>query len=148
QSPARGRRRPTITADTCVPSAGQDRSHSVIGLAGCCANGSPAMRCGSMASSSQPGGAEQPVLVSLLRWSSPAQVVLPAGLRSPRRCVPWGGIDRVGGRVVLVEAEPAGVDVAAGLQSASQLGRGTGPGSRQPQRQPYGASEASPGKRP
>ena len=32
--------------------------------------GSPTMRCGPMASSSQPGGAEQPVLVPLLRWSS------------------------------------------------------------------------------
>ena len=42
---------------------------------------SPTMRCGSMASSSQPGGAEQPVLVPLLRWSSPAQVALPAVLR-------------------------------------------------------------------
>ena len=35
---------------------------------------------GSMASSSQPGGAEQPVLVPVLRWSSPAQVALPAVL--------------------------------------------------------------------
>jgi hypothetical protein len=32
--------------------------------------GSPTMRCAPMASSSQPGGAEQPVLVPLLRWSS------------------------------------------------------------------------------
>jgi len=48
----------------------------------------PVMRCGSMASSSQPGGAEQPVLVPLLRWSSPAQVALPAVLRPARRFVP------------------------------------------------------------
>jgi hypothetical protein len=49
------------------------------------------MRCGSMASSSQPGGAEQPVLVPLLRWSSPAQVALPAVLRLARRFVPSAG---------------------------------------------------------
>ena len=51
----------------------------------------PTMRCGSMASSSQPGGAEQPVLVPLLRWSSPAQVALPAVLRPARRFVPSAG---------------------------------------------------------
>jgi hypothetical protein len=66
------------------------------------------MRCGSMASSSQPGGAEQPVLVSLLRWSSPAQVALPAVRRSARSFVASAGRDLVAGRVVLLEAEPAG----------------------------------------
>src|SRR6266705_6008255 len=68
----------------------------------------PTMRCGSMASSSQPGGAEQPVLVPLLRWSCPAQVALPAVLRPARRFVPSAGTDLVAGRVVLLEAEPAG----------------------------------------
>ena len=63
---------------------------------------------GSRASSPQPGGAEQPVLVSLLRWSSPAQVALPAVLRPARRFVPSAGTDLVAGRVVLSEAEPAG----------------------------------------
>ena len=47
------------------------------------------MRCGSMASSSQPGGAEQPV--PLFCWSSPAQVTLPAVLRPARRFVPSAG---------------------------------------------------------
>jgi hypothetical protein len=68
----------------------------------------PAMRCGSMACSPQPGGAEQPVLVPLLRWSSPAQVALPAVLRPARRFLPSAGTDLVAGRVVLLEAEPAG----------------------------------------
>ena len=63
---------------------------------------------GSMASSSQPGGAEQPVLVPLLRWSSPAQVALPAVLRPARRFAPSAGRDLVAGPVVLLEAEPAG----------------------------------------
>ena len=81
---------------------------------------------GSMASSSQPGGAEQPVLVPLLRWSSPAQVALPAVLRPARRFVPSAGRDLVAGRVVLLEAEPAGWQQGPG-QRASLAG-GTGPG--------------------
>ena len=98
-----------------------------------------------MASSSQPGGAEQPVLVPLLRWSSPALVALPAVLRPARRFVPSAGRDLVAGRVVLLEAEPAGWQQGPG-QRASPAG-GTGPGSRRSQRQPDGAggaSEASP----
>ena len=81
---------------------------------------------GSMASSSQPGGAEQPVLVPLLRWSSPALVALPAVLRPARRFVPSAGRDLVAGRVVLLEAEPAGWQQGPG-QRASLAG-GTGPG--------------------
>ena len=81
---------------------------------------------GSMASSSQPGGAEQPVLVPVLRWSSPAQVALPAVLRPARRFVPSAGRDLVAGRVVLLEAEPAGWQQGPG-QRASPAG-GTGPG--------------------
>jgi hypothetical protein len=105
---------------------------------------------GSMASSSQPGGAEQPVLMPLLRWSSPAQVASPAVLRPARRFVPSAGRDLVAGRVVLLEAEPAGWTWQQGPgQRASPVG-GTGPGSRRPQRQPdsaHRASDASPGKR-
>ena len=104
---------------------------------------------GSMASSSQPGGAEQPVLVPVLRWSSPAQVALPAVLRPARRFVPSAGRDLVAGRVVLSEAEPAGWQQGPG-QRASPAG-GTGPGSRRPQRQPdraHGASEAGPAGEP
>ena len=41
-------------------------------------------------------GAEQPVLVPLLRWSSPAQVALPAVLRPARRFVPLGRAPRQG----------------------------------------------------
>ena len=81
---------------------------------------------GSMASSSQPGGAEQPVLVPVLRWSSPALVALPAVLRAARRFVPSAGRDLVAGRVVLLEAEPAGCQQGPG-QRASLAG-GTGPG--------------------
>jgi hypothetical protein len=76
---------------------------------------------GSMASSSQPGGAEQPVLVPLLRWSSPAQVALPAALRPARSFVPSAGRDLVAGRVVLLEAEPAGWQQGPG-QRASPAG--------------------------
>ena len=87
----------------------------------------PTMRCGSMACSSQPGGAEQPVLVPLLRWSSPAQVALPAVLRPARRFVPSAGRDLVAGRVVLLEAEPAGCTWQQGPgQRASSVG-GPGP---------------------
>jgi hypothetical protein len=111
----------------------------------------PTMRCGSMACSSQPGGAEQPVLVPLLRWSFPAQVALPAVLRPARRFVPSAGRDLVAGRVVLLEAGPTGWTWQQGPgQRASSVG-GAGPGSRRPQRQPDGAhraSEASPASEP
>ena len=76
---------------------------------------------GSMASWSQPGGAEQPVLVPVLRWSSPAQVALPAVLRPAQiralgreRSCRWP-CRAVGGRAS---------GVAAGPRSASQPGRG------------------------
>jgi hypothetical protein len=49
------------------------------------------MRCGSMASSSQPGGAEQPILVPLLSCPPCAQVVLPAMLRQARDSCPRQG---------------------------------------------------------
>jgi hypothetical protein len=83
---------------------------------------------GSMASSSQPGGAEQPVLVPLLRWSSPAQVALPAALRPARSFVPSAGRDLVAGRVVLLEAEPAGWTWQQGPGQRASPARGTGPG--------------------
>src|SRR5213078_2149937 len=96
---------------------------SLVSAAGWPARSSslPAMRCGSMACSSQPGGAEQPVLVPLLRWSSPALVALPAVLRPARRFVPSAGRDLVAGRVVLLEAEPAGWQQGPG-QRASPAG--------------------------
>jgi hypothetical protein len=100
-----------------------------------------------MASSSQPGGAEQPVLVPLLRWSSSAQVALPTVLRPARRFVPAAGRDLVAGRVVLLEAEPAGWTWQQGPGQRASPAGGTGPGSRRSQRQPDGAggaSEASP----
>src|SRR5690242_7069081 len=110
----------------------------------------PTMRCGSRASSPQPGAVEQPVLVSPLRWSSPAQVALPAVLRPAREFVPSAGRDLVVGRVVLLEAEPTGWTWQQGPgQRASPVWE-PGPGSRRPQRQPdgaHGASAASPGKR-
>jgi hypothetical protein len=112
----------------------------------------PAMRCGSMASSSQPGGAEQPVLVPLLRWSSPAQVALPAVLRPARRFVPSAGRDLVAGRVVLSEAEPTGWTWPQGPGSVSQPGPGEpGPAVAGLSGQPdgaHGASEASPASEP
>jgi hypothetical protein len=49
------------------------------------------VRCGSMASSSRLGGAEQPVLVPVLRWFSPARAASPAVLRPARRFVPSAG---------------------------------------------------------
>jgi hypothetical protein len=113
--------------------------------------GSPTVRCGPMASSPQPGGAEQPVLVPLLRWSSPAQVALPAALRPAGRFVPSAGTDVVAGRVVLLEAEPAGWAWQQGPGQRASPAGGTGPGSRRPQRQPDsadGASEASPASEP
>src|SRR6476659_3198585 len=111
----------------------------------------PTMRCGSMASSSQPGGAEQPVLVPLLRWSSPAQVALPAVLRPARRFLPSAGRDLVAGRVVLVEAEPAVWTWQQGRgQRASRLGvpaRAVAGLSGQPDGA-HRASEASPVSEP
>ena len=105
---------------------------------------------GSMASSSQPGGAEQPVLVPVLRWSSPAQVALPAVLR-PGSQIRALGRERscrwpcraVGGRAS---------GVAAGPRSASQPGRGDRARavaglSGQPD-SAHGASEASPAGEP
>jgi hypothetical protein len=44
-----------------------------------------------MASSSRLGGAEQPVLVPVLRWSSPAQVALPRGAPAGSQVVPSTG---------------------------------------------------------
>jgi len=98
------------------------------------------------------GGAERPVLVPVLRWSSPAQVALPAVLRPARRFVPSAGRDPVAGRVVLLAAEPAGWtrQQQGPGQRASPAG-GPGPGSRRPQRQPdgaHGASEPSPASEP
>jgi len=56
-------------------------------------------------------GAEQPVLVPLLRWSSPAQVALPAVLLPARRFVPSAGRrdkerTRSAGQQVIVAASP------------------------------------------
>jgi hypothetical protein len=103
----------------------------------------------SMASSPQPGGAEQPVLVPLLRWSSSAQAALPAVLGSQIRALgraPRQGLqcnrtawatcedDLVPGHVVPLEAEPAGWTWQQSPgRRASSVG-GTGPGSRRPQR--------------
>jgi hypothetical protein len=106
---------------------------------------------GSRASSPQPGGAEQPVLVPVLRWSFPAQVAWPAVLRPARRFLPSAGTDLVAGRVVLLEAEPTGWTWQQGPGQRASPAGGTGPGSRRPQRQPdsaHGASEASPASGP
>jgi hypothetical protein len=101
-----------LAAVWSLPLAGQRATSSL-----------PTMRCGSRASSPQPGAAEQPVLVPLLRWSSPAQVALPAVLRPARRFVPSAGTDPVTGRVVLLEAEPAGWTWQQGPgQRASSVG--------------------------
>jgi hypothetical protein len=70
-----------------------------------------------------------------------AQVALPAALRPARRAVPAAGTDLVAGRVVLLEAEPAGWQQGPS-QRASPAG-GTGPGSPRPQRQPDGADGSS-----
>jgi len=64
-----------------------------------------------MASSSRLGGAEQPVLVPVLRWSSPAPLALPAVLRPARRFVPSAGRRgrepaRSAGPQVVVAASP------------------------------------------
>src|SRR5438034_4633184 len=88
------------------------------------------MRCGSMASSSQPGGAEQPVLVPVLRWSSPAQAALPAVLLPAHGFVPPAGGDLAAGRVVLLEAEPAGWTWQQGPGQRASPAGATGPGGR------------------
>ena len=80
----------------------------------------------------------------LLRWSR----CLRCSGRRADSC-PRLGRDLVAGRVVLLEAEPAGWQQGPG-QRASPAGE-PGPGSRRPRRQPdsaYGASEASPASEP
>ena len=67
--------------------------------------------------------------------------------RPARRFVPSAGRDLVAGRVVLLEAEPAGWTWQQGPGQRASPAGGTGPGSRRSQRQPDGAggaSEASP----
>ncbi len=86
----------------------------------------------------EPGGDQQ---------SAELVTVQPDGVRlviQPR--APYvGGVVLLAPAGVLAQVQLVGLtglDVAAGPRSASRLGRGTGPGSRRPQRQPDGADGA------
>ena len=109
------------------------------------------MRCGSRANSPQPGGAEQPILVPLLRWSSLCTGRIACDAPAGSRFVPSAGRDLVAGRVVPLEAEPTGWTWQQGPGQRARSAGGTGLGSRRPQRQPdgaHGASEARPASEP
>ncbi len=90
----------------------------------------------------EPGGDQQ---------SAELVTVQPDGVRlviQPR--APYvGGVVLLAPAGVLAQVQLVGLtglDVAAGPRSASRLGRGTGPGSRRPQRQPDGADGAGGGQ--